>query len=98
MALERLGAPVLDPLLLAGTWRLVWTTASDVLVVLQAARTGAIQVGDIYQNFTADGRVENVIRFSLPLVLQPVVGAAGDGVFLTVSSFTRQARTDTRQI
>ena len=59
----------LDQAVLAGDWRLLYTTASDVLVLLEAANRsfGLLDVRDIQQNFDAFGRVENVINVSGPL-------------------------------
>ena len=33
--------------------------------------TGLLEVGDIFQSFTADGKIENEIRLSVPLLLAP---------------------------
>jgi len=68
LALEAFGGP-LDTEVLAGSWRLVYTTASDVLVLLEAERRsfGLLTVGDILQVFDAYGSVENVINVSGPL-------------------------------
>jgi hypothetical protein len=30
-----------------------------------------VEVGDIYQSFTSDGRIENEIRLSVPFLLAP---------------------------
>jgi hypothetical protein len=58
---------------LAGTWRLEYTTSADVLLLLEAERAsfGLLSLGDIYQSFDAWGNIENVIRASVPLLLQP---------------------------
>jgi hypothetical protein len=46
--------------------------AADVLSVLRLQRdTGLLEVGDIFQSFTADGKIENEIRLSVPLLLAP---------------------------
>ena len=46
---------------LSGKWRMVYTTAGDVLSVLRLGRdTGAVEVGDIYQSF--DARAEHSER------------------------------------
>jgi hypothetical protein len=45
---------------LAGTWRLEYTTAADVLVILEAERRapfGLLRFGDIYQSFDAWGNM-----------------------------------------
>jgi hypothetical protein len=68
LALDAFGGELqLD--VLAGTWRLLYTTAADVLVLLEAeARSlGLLRVGDILQCFDAYGLVENVINVSGPL-------------------------------
>ena len=59
--------------MLAGTWRLQYTTAADVLVLLELEKStfGFLSLGDIYQAFDAWGNIENVIRASVPLLLQP---------------------------
>ena len=57
---------------LSGKWRMVYTTAGDVLSVLRLGRdTGAVEVGDIYQSFDARGNIQNEIRLSVPLLLVP---------------------------
>ena len=48
------------------------------------ARCGVFQVGDIFQNFTADGEVSNIINLSVPVLLQPA--SAGGGVTLRVGA------------
>jgi hypothetical protein len=45
---------------LAGTWRLEYTTAADVLLLLEAERRapfGLLRFGDIYQSFDAYGNM-----------------------------------------
>ena len=63
---------------LSGRWRLVYTTASDVLVLLEAERAsfGLLQIGDIYQSFDAYGSVENLIYASATPFLVPDAGVA----------------------
>ena len=82
VALETLdvaGAADIDLELLSGKWRLVYTTAADVLSVLRIQRDlgplSPVEVGDIFQSFTADGRIENEIRLSVPLLLAPATKA-----------------------
>ena len=72
LALEAFGSD-LDLNTLAGTWRLQYTTAADVLVLLEVERIsfGFLSLGDIYQSFDAWGNIENVIKASVPLLLQP---------------------------
>ena len=72
LALEAFGTD-LDVNTLAGTWRLQYTTAADVLVLLEVERAsfGFLSLGDIYQSFDAWGNIENVIKASVPLLLQP---------------------------
>jgi hypothetical protein len=67
---------VVDFDLLPGTWRLVYTTAPDVVPIvgldlsrlLPAGLPAPVVVGDVFQRFSVvdDGRVENVIQFGLP--------------------------------
>ncbi|GBF99049.1 hypothetical protein Rsub_11994 [Raphidocelis subcapitata] len=81
----------LDYSLLEGMWRLVYTTAPDVVPIvgldlstlLPAGLPAPVKVGDVYQRFSAvqEGRVENVIRFGLPPFTRPE-----DGVTFTVGA------------
>ena len=78
VALETLDAAEgedIDLDLLAGKWRLSYTTAADVLSVLRIQRDlgplSPVEVGDIYQSFSSDGRIENEIRLSVPFLLAP---------------------------
>uniref|UniRef100_A0A7I4A8R5 Plastid lipid-associated protein/fibrillin conserved domain-containing protein n=1 Tax=Physcomitrium patens TaxID=3218 RepID=A0A7I4A8R5_PHYPA len=73
-----------SPLLLDqlhGTWLLQYTTAPDVISILQAAeQLPLLQVGQVYQNFdcrrrTDGGVVENIVRWSVPGLLQENEGA-----------------------
>lgn len=69
---------VLDEL--HGTWLLQYTTAPDVISLLQAAELPFLQVGQVYQNFDCKGRtdggtVENIVRWSVPGLLQANEGA-----------------------
>ncbi|MCO5561706.1 hypothetical protein L7F22_015329 [Adiantum nelumboides] len=71
---------------LDGTWLLQYTTASDVLSILQAARVPFLEVGQIFQKFECygnldEGLVRNVVRWSVPGVLQDA-----DGATLTVTA------------
>jgi hypothetical protein len=90
VALESLSgqsARDLDLDALAGRWRLAYTTAGDVLSVLRLARdVGVIEVGDIFQTFTADGRLQNEIRLSLPGILAPAVRGEPGGLALKVEA------------
>ena len=98
VALESLSgqsARDLDLDALAGRWRLAYTTAGDVLSVLRLARdVGVIEVGDIFQTFTADGRLQNEIRLSLPGILAPAVRGEPGGLALKVEA--RYERRDAR--
>ncbi|KXZ55274.1 hypothetical protein GPECTOR_3g410 [Gonium pectorale] len=81
VAVEGFQGAELDYSRLAGKWKLVYTTASDVLPILEAEfRLSAgpfsgfglpkpLVVGDIYQRFTSpeEGVVENIINFDTPL-------------------------------
>eukprot|EP01018_Ginkgo_biloba_P011874 Gb_23571 [translate_table: standard] len=65
---------------LDGTWLLQYTSASDVIVLLEAAKLPFLQVGQIFQKFeckgcTGGGVVRNVVRWSIPSVLQENEGA-----------------------
>ena len=93
VALETLdvaGAADIDLELLSGKWRLVYTTAADVLSVLRIQRDlgplSPVEVGDIFQSFTADGRIENEIRLSVPLLLAPATKGTAGGVALKVDA------------
>ena len=66
----------LDYSLLEGKWRLVYTTAADVVPIvgldlstlLPAGLPAPVVVGDVFQRFSSveEGRVENIIEFGLP--------------------------------
>jgi hypothetical protein len=73
LELEAFGK-TLDLQLLAGRWRLVYTTASDVLVLLEAERAsfGLLRIGDICQSFDTYGGVENLIYASAPPFMSDV--------------------------
>ena len=93
VALETLavaGAADIDLELLSGKWRLVYTTAADVLSVLRIQRDlgplSPVEVGDIFQSFTADGRIENEIRLSVPFLLAPATMGTNGGVALKVDA------------
>jgi hypothetical protein len=65
---------------LDGTWLLQYTSASDVLVLFQAASLPFFQVGQIYQKFECKGCddggiVRNIVRWSIPSILQENEGA-----------------------
>ncbi|KAK9093663.1 hypothetical protein Scep_025132 [Stephania cephalantha] len=66
---------------LDGTWRLQYTSAPDVLVLFEsAARLPFFQVGQIFQKFecrdrTDGGIVSNVVRWSIPSLLEEQEGA-----------------------
>lgn len=70
-----MGAP-LDMAVLDGTWRLQYTSAPDVVVLLEAAaRLPFFQVGQIYQKFECrdqlrGGVIRNVVRWSIPNLLE----------------------------
>ncbi|CAL2244668.1 unnamed protein product [Prunus armeniaca] len=74
------GAP-LDLVKLDGTWRLQYTSASDVLILLEAAaRVPFFQVGQIFQKFeckdqSSGGVIRNVVRWSVPPLLEEQEGA-----------------------
>ncbi|CAA6656441.1 unnamed protein product [Spirodela intermedia] len=66
---------------LDGTWRLVYTSASDVLILFEAAaRLPFLEVGQIYQKFECRDRsdggiVRNVVRWSISNILEEQEGA-----------------------
>ncbi|TKY64702.1 plastid-lipid-associated protein 10 [Spatholobus suberectus] len=66
---------------LDGTWRLQYTSAPDVLILLQAAATlPFFQVGQIFQKFECrdqsnGGVIRNVVRWSIPNLLEEQEGA-----------------------
>lgn len=74
------GAP-LDLVKLDGTWRLQYTSAPDVQVLLEAAaRVSFFQVGQIFQKFECKdqldgGIIRNVVRWSVPPLLEEEDGA-----------------------
>lgn len=74
------GLPV-DLSKLDGTWRLDYTSASDVLVLFEAAaRLPFLQVGQIFQKFECKDRsdggiVRNVVRWSISNLLEEQEGA-----------------------
>ncbi|XP_072963536.1 probable plastid-lipid-associated protein 10, chloroplastic [Typha angustifolia] len=74
------GLPV-DLARLDGTWRLNYTSASDVLILFEAAaRLSFLQIGQIFQKFECKDRsnggiVRNVVRWSIPTLLEEQEGA-----------------------
>ncbi|WOL00086.1 putative plastid-lipid-associated protein 10, chloroplastic [Canna indica] len=74
------GSPV-DLAKLDGTWRLNYTSASDVLVLFEAAnRLPFLQVGQIFQKFECKDRsdggvIRNVVRWSISPLLEEQEGA-----------------------
>ncbi|KAI3904499.1 hypothetical protein MKW98_014679 [Papaver atlanticum] len=66
---------------LDGTWRLQYTSASDVIVLFESAqRLPFLQVGQIFQKFecrdqTDGGVVRNVVQWSIPSLLEEQEGA-----------------------
>ncbi|XP_062110881.1 probable plastid-lipid-associated protein 10, chloroplastic [Humulus lupulus] len=74
------GTPI-DLVKLDGTWRLQYTSASDVLILLEAAaRLPFFQVGQIYQKFecrdqSRGGIIRNVVRWSIPNLFEEQEGA-----------------------
>ncbi|KAG6431496.1 hypothetical protein SASPL_109575 [Salvia splendens] len=67
--------------LLDGTWRLQYTSASDVVILFQSAETlPFFEVDQIYQKFECDdqsreGVVRNIVRWSIPNLLEEHEGA-----------------------
>ncbi|KAK1425298.1 hypothetical protein QVD17_20649 [Tagetes erecta] len=67
--------------ILDGTWRLQYTSASDVLVLLDSSsKLPFFQVGQIFQKFECKGQddggyVRNVVRWSIPSLLEENEGA-----------------------
>ncbi|KAI3469196.1 hypothetical protein Pfo_025859 [Paulownia fortunei] len=74
------GKPI-DLGLLDGTWRLQYTSAPDVLILLQSAATlPFFEVDQIFQKFecrdqSGQGVVRNVVRWSIPRLLEEHEGA-----------------------
>ncbi|XP_062026210.1 probable plastid-lipid-associated protein 10, chloroplastic [Rosa rugosa] len=74
------GAP-LDLVKLDGTWRLQYTSAPDVLILLEAAeRVSFFQVGQIFQKFECKDQsngciIRNVVKWSVPPLLEEEDGA-----------------------
>nr|XP_024934062.2 probable plastid-lipid-associated protein 10, chloroplastic isoform X1 [Ziziphus jujuba var. spinosa] len=74
------GSPI-DLVKLDGTWRLQYTSAPDVLVLLEAAaRLPFFQVGQIFQKFecqdqSSGGVIRNVVQWSIPALLEEQEGA-----------------------
>lgn len=80
--MEALSPPELDYDLLPGKWRLVYTTAPDVLPILgldalplPQGVPNPLRIGDIYQRFSSvsEGRVENIIHFGTEPFLKQAV-------------------------
>ncbi|XP_045828724.1 probable plastid-lipid-associated protein 10, chloroplastic isoform X2 [Trifolium pratense] len=76
-----LGHPI-DLNNLDGTWRLQYTSASDVLILFQAAATlPFFQVGQIFQKFecrdnsNGGGVIRNIVQWSIPNLLEEQEGA-----------------------
>ncbi|KAK3428489.1 hypothetical protein EUGRSUZ_E00013 [Eucalyptus grandis] len=69
------GVPI-DLVKLDGTWRLQYTSARDVLILLESAATlPFFQVGQIFQKFNCldqsnGGVVYNVVKWSIPTLLE----------------------------
>lgn len=87
LELEALSAGPLNFELLQGKWKLVYTTASDVvpLVRLSSEPAPFLKVGDIFQRFSnpTTGTVENVIEATVKLPLLPEL----DIVFVVAASY-----------
>eukprot|EP01024_Parvocaulis_polyphysoides_P072909 TRINITY_DN9321_c1_g2_i2.p1 TRINITY_DN9321_c1_g2~~TRINITY_DN9321_c1_g2_i2.p1 ORF type:complete len:295 (-),score=25.67 TRINITY_DN9321_c1_g2_i2:189-962(-) len=82
---EQFGEPI-DDKLLEGKWKLIYTTAPDVVGLLLPGvllPLEIIKIENIYQEFgdAASGKVDNVIRFSIPGILRE-----GDGGTLRVNA------------
>lgn len=83
VALENYQGDALDYSQLPGLWKLEYTTAPDVVGILDAQRLPFLQVGDIFQQFTTteEAVCKNIINLSVVPFLQEK-----DGVRLTVST------------
>ncbi|PIN05772.1 hypothetical protein CDL12_21688 [Handroanthus impetiginosus] len=74
------GKPI-DLSLLDGTWRLQYTSASDVLILFQSAATlPFFEVDQVFQKFecrdqSSQGVVRNIVRWSIPRLLEEQEGA-----------------------
>ena len=88
VALEAFAAGTpLDRAVLAGRWRLLYTTASDVLSVIRLGRdVGVVDVGDVFQSFDDAGKIQNEIRLSVPFLLAPATRGKPGGVSLKVDA------------
>lgn len=66
---------------LNGTWRLQYTSAPDVLILLESAtRLPFFQIGQIFQKFECGGEssggvVRNIVKWSIPNILEEQEGA-----------------------
>ncbi|GAV73052.1 PAP_fibrillin domain-containing protein [Cephalotus follicularis] len=75
-----IGEPI-DLVKLDGTWRLQYTSAPDVLVLLEsAARLPIFQVGQIFQKFDCQdqsdrGVIRNIVQWSIPALFEEQDGA-----------------------
>ncbi|KAL4586221.1 hypothetical protein LXL04_010854 [Taraxacum kok-saghyz] len=75
------GNEAIDLEKLDGTWRLQYTSASDVLVLLDSSsRLPFFQIGQIFQKFECKGKddggyIRNVVRWSIPRLLEENEGA-----------------------
>ncbi|GAX72861.1 hypothetical protein CEUSTIGMA_g316.t1 [Chlamydomonas eustigma] len=83
VAVENFSGTELQYNLLEGKWKLLFTTASDVLPILGAETRltpligpSPLQVGNIYQTFSSveKGVVQNIIELSAPFLLQEYKG------------------------
>lgn len=60
---------------------------------LPRLRVGCVQVGDIFQEFSASGSVDNVIRLGAPLLLRPAHEGGGVALRVRASFQVRGPRT-----
>ncbi|KAF8065869.1 PAP10 [Scenedesmus sp. PABB004] len=94
VAVEACAVGDLEYELLAGTWRLAYTTAADVVPIvglgdaphLPRGLPAPLRVGGVFQRFSppGEGRVENIIQFTLP-------GTEENGLTFTVGASARAA-------
>eukprot|EP01023_Acetabularia_acetabulum_P033406 TRINITY_DN31271_c0_g1_i2.p1 TRINITY_DN31271_c0_g1~~TRINITY_DN31271_c0_g1_i2.p1 ORF type:complete len:251 (-),score=33.00 TRINITY_DN31271_c0_g1_i2:112-864(-) len=76
----------LDDKMLAGKWKLIYTTAPDVVGVLLPGALlplEIVKIEEIYQEFSdsSEGKLDNIIQFSIPGILRE-----GDGGTLRVNA------------
>eukprot|EP00976_Prorocentrum_cordatum_P111195 1195326-Prorocentrum_minimum.AAC.10 len=59
---------------------------SDCVILRNMSTVAVLQIGEIYQAFTTEGGVQNVIKFSVPYILQPLGPGGAAGLTLRVEA------------